>query len=431
MNASEALSRTILLARKDLLETVDDDEILGALMSVRVLLVADQRNLSNPEGQYSLVAAATLAARSGAACYIDAPNLPLRGVHPLLRERRLVDALLELGEDLVPGQRMYASSPRGDVDLVVVIGDTPSGIGGRQRVVLSADAWEGLLSRTGVLFSESGSPFGALGAAALAASEAYKHAMRRLRPYAAHAAFDDFFRETSESRVTFGPKNTPPPSPLLGSFDTVSGGAIVQSALYALCKIPGASGTARVIEPDTNAISNVNRYQLLRRCFLGESKASSVATLNLGGLRIMPVETRYDEYFRREFGQLGADVLVGVDNVKSRWAVEEEDVRWIGVGATEDYQAFRTYHEPGLPCTRCIHLEGSEPLGEIPAAAFVSFCGGLSLAAAFALHRIRIQPTAQVLQFSCLQLGSPWGMVEMPGVQQAHCSCRDRRGTAA
>ena len=431
MNALEALARTILLARKDLLPGVTDDEVLGALTSVRVLLVADELNLGCPEGQHALISAATLAARSGAECYIDAPNVPLLGVHPLLRERHIVDALLEIGADLVPGQTMRAGRAGRNVDLLVAIGDTESSAQARQRVAVSATAWEGRLGGRGERFVPTESPFGAMAAATLAGTEAYKHAMRRLRWHAAHGVFDDFFRETVDARIAFAPRDTPPPTPVLGAFDTVSGGAIVQGALYALSKIPGVSADARVIEPDVHALTNVNRYPLLRCADLKTAKASAIARLNLGGIQITPVPDRYDERLRRTLGPLAADVLVGVDNVESRWVVQDECPEWLGIGATEGYLAFRTVHEPGVPCARCVHPEGSLPAGEIPTAAFVSFWGGLSLAAAFALRRTGVRPAGQVLQLSCLQMGSSSGVLEGPGTPEASCGCRTRADAAA
>lgn len=429
MNAAHALARTMLLMRSNLRADVDDALLLDALTSVNVEFVADERNLASEEGQHALVSAILLIARSGSRCLLRAPNVKLKGVHAPLTELSLIDALLDVGQDLIPGQEIEVESSVA-AHIAVVLGDSPYSGAAKHIVRMSGDAWAGSIELAGRRWEAVGSPFGALAAAGLAAAEAYKFAMRRLRHLAARGPFEEYFRESAHASIALAPPGTPVPGQVLGSFDTVSAGAIIQSALYALSRIPGVAGRARVIEQDTNDLSNINRYALLRRSGVrpGTQKARYLSALNLGGLEIEPIPLRYEGTNRASIGALAPSVLVGVDNIDSRWDVQEEHPEWLGIGATEDYLAFLTHHRRGLPCARCVHPGGQPPNGPIPTVAFVSYWGGLALAAAFARSRSgdNLRAEEQVTQLACLQLGSSGAAWTMRGMVSGECpnECR-------
>jgi len=422
VTAVEALARTMLLMRSNLRADVIDALLLDALTSVKVELVADDDNLESPEGQHALVAATLLIARSGAKCFLRTPNVGLKGVQAPLTERHLLDALLDVGQDLIPGQTIESAGPV-NADIAVILGDCSYSGSARHVLRMSGDAWEGTIAPTGARWTTTGSPFGALAAAGLAAGEPYKFAMRRLRHFAADGPFDEYFRACNQASVALAPRGTPAPKPVLGTFDTVSGGAIIQAALYALSRIPVVTADARVIEQDTNDLTNINRYGLLRRSGVGVQKAEYLSSLDLGGLQLEPIPLRYEARNRARTGPLAQNVLVGVDNIESRWAVQEEDPAWLGIGATEDYLAFLTVHTPGMSCVRCVHPAGPATNGAVPTAAFVSHWGGLALAAAFARLRSGVPLSAgeQVTQFACLQLGSSSAVWKTRGMASGDC----------
>lgn len=258
-----------------------------------------------------------------------------------------------------------------------------------------------------------------------AAAEPYKFAMRRVRHFAAAGPFDEYFRACDQASIALAPRSTPAPKPVLGAFDMVSAGAISQAALYALSRIPGVAADARVIEHDTNELTNINRYALLRRSGVRSDmqKAQYLSRLNLDGLEIQPIPLRYEALNRARIGPLARNVLIGVDNLHSRWAVQEEHPEWLGIGATEDYLAFLTVHHSGLPCARCVHPEGPLADGPAASAAFVSHWGGLVLAAAFARARSWSDFSAdeQVTQFASLQLGSSGSVWKTKGAARGDC----------
>ena len=84
MNAllSEALNRTLLLMRDEVVGTVDDATLISALTSTSIVLVGDARNLSSHAAQSAFITAALLMARSGHRVHLATPDVPLLGAQP-------------------------------------------------------------------------------------------------------------------------------------------------------------------------------------------------------------------------------------------------------------------------------------------------------------------------------------------------------------
>src|SRR5947199_4983933 len=68
--------------------------------------------------------------------------------------------------------------------------------------------------------------------------------------------------------------------------------------------------------------SDVCSSDLLRRSRLGTGKADDLASLQLGGLKVTGVPLRYDDSNSEVIGTLAPFVLVGVDDIPSRWTVQ-------------------------------------------------------------------------------------------------------------
>jgi len=144
--------------------------------------------------------------------------------------------------------------------------------------------------------------------------------------------FDEYFAPARNARIALAPASTPSVSDL-GEFDFVSGGAVTHGVLFALARIPKVSGKVRVIEDDTNAISNANRYSLLTLDRLNMLKADDLATQALSGMDISPLPFRFEDANMGKLGQLAGAVLVGVDDIPARWAVQDAARGWLGIGA--------------------------------------------------------------------------------------------------
>jgi len=388
------LARTLLLLRDHVRADVPDPALAEALLKTRIAVVGDRPNLRVESGQQALVTTALLAVRWGASVHVVVPDLPLVGAHAPLHGDRLEPALVDVLEDLIPDVHGSTTLPDGAADLAILIGDTPWSSRATRVLRLEADAWCGAITQgAGSRWQDYRSPFGALAAAGLAAGEAFKMAVSHLRRRATSVqAFDDLFSSTAEAAVRLAPAGTPTPCGELGSFDCVSGGAIIQAALYALCRIPGAGGTVRVIEPEVGDLTNLNRYSLLRRSRTTLLKAVDLAEMGLAGLRIEPIVERYDTEFRQKLGTHAPAVLVGVDDIPSRWEVQAASPQWLGVGATTHYAAMASYHVQGLGCVRCLHPRDDPGGGPIPTVSFVSHWAGLWLASLLARERIGTRP---------------------------------------
>src|SRR6266849_1890238 len=105
MNAAlrEALDRTLLLIRDELVDTAPDELLLAALTETSVALVADVANLVSHSAQSSYITAALLMARSGHKVHLVAPDVPLVGPQPPLKRGGIVSSLVDVGRDLLPG----------------------------------------------------------------------------------------------------------------------------------------------------------------------------------------------------------------------------------------------------------------------------------------------------------------------------------------
>jgi hypothetical protein len=405
------LARTVLLLRDHVRPEVPDRLLAEALLRTRVAVVGDRPNLSMESSQHALVTTALLIARWGGIVHVVVPDVPLLGSHPPLQGDRLEPALLDVLDDLIPGVQGSVTLPSGGVDVAILIGDT-SWSGRAARVLrLQADAWCGaIVQGGGSPWRDYYSPFGALAAAGMAAGEGFKAAVHRLRSRVMNPrAFDELFAPSLEAAIRLAPEGTPAPSRELGAFDCVSGGAIIQAALYALSRIPGSRGTVRVFEPEIGDLTNLNRYSLLRRSRTTVLKAVDLAEAKLSDVRVHPIVQRYDASLRLRLGPHAPAVLVGVDDIPSRWEVQASRPLWLGVGATTHYSAMASYHVHGLGCARCLHPRDDPDGGPIPTVSFVSHWAGLWLASLFAREQINARPpvSQQSIYLTSLRAESP------------------------
>lgn len=398
-----ALDRTLLIMRTDLRDDVPADELLKALMSTTVVLSAHGSVLATHSGQTAFVTAAMLMARCGHTVWLDAPNVELVGNQPPLRERRLIDGLIEVGGDLLPGWSFNVGQPAAKPDLAIVLGDHSFQAEAKDRIHLIADDWSAsIVEPEDAAWAGGDWPIGGLAAAALAAGEAFKVAMRRLRSWAASPIFDDFYAPARAAQVRLAPPEIAK-QVKLGSVDLISGGAIGNAFLYALLRISGCTGAIRVMDDDASALSNLNRNALLRRSRLDLPKVEDLASFGTERLEILPLVHRFggDE----ERLTLADTVIVGVDHIPSRWAAQRTGPDWLGIGATERFLVQVSHHEAGTACAQCLHPEDAPLDGPIPTVSFVSFWAGLLLAAAL-IRKAAGMPLVeneQQIFFACLR----------------------------
>jgi hypothetical protein len=437
MTTRQALDRTLLLMRDELDASVSDDTLLGALTGTTVVLLADRANISSHAAQAAFVTTAMLMARSGHRIFLCAPDITLVGAQPPLRAGGMIERLLEVGTNLVPGVEFICGMPSDGPDLAIALGDTPFLGNARRRVRLNATAWSGKLApeERSSRWAEPTWPIGAMTAAALAAGEAFKIAMRKLGPFFRNPdRLATTFADTLEITFAVAPPNAPL-SGDVGRFDCISGGAITNAALYVLARVQNLRAGARVIEPDIGDETNLNRYMLLRHSAVGNSKARDLADVCREVLSIDPVESRYGANLYGSIAPLAPSVLVGVDHIPSRWEVQRAGPRWLGIGATSHWSAMASFHQPGIGCAQCLHPSDDPNDAPIPTVAFVSFWSGILTAAYLLRHRAgeRIRSSEQQIYLTALRPENPfWACVPL----RARCptctrSCEQQRGVAA
>jgi hypothetical protein len=396
-------------------------DLLAALTGTEVALVAGEESLKSHAAQTAFVAAALLMARSGNMVYLVAPNVSLLGPQPPLTKDRLLDGLLDVGRDLVPGIEYQAAVPRHEIDTAVFFDGT--NWSGRPTSVIyaGASAWQGWISPKDDVcrWPANGWPIGALAAADLVAGEAFKISMRKLRRFASHPEiFDMLFAPATSAFFALAPEGTLTSSEL-GRLDLVSGGAIAQALLFTFARIPDAKGQVRVIEPDINEISNLNRNMLLRRSRLGLPKARDLAEQQLGSITVTPVQARYEGPSRNQV-DLQPIVLVGVDHIPTRWAVQLSGPEWLAVGATSHFMAMSSFHSPGLPCAGCLHPQDDPSNDPIPTVACVSYAAGLMMATQYLqkLAKVQVANGEQQIIFRPLRPERVW---RSPVAARADC----------
>lgn len=199
----------------------------------------------------------------------------------------------------------------------------------------------------------------------------------------------DLLNQSMPTDITWKPQPFTPvhlavpgavPSTGLGCIDAVSAGAINHAALYTLLRVPGFDAELRTIDRDGLGRSNSNRYALARAADLGRAKVAQLEDFATDAIRITGDRVRLDEDTLTVIGELAPRVLVGVDDIPTRWFVQRQLPGWLGVRGTSHGFVVVSDHLPGHPCAGCVHpIDDDNPLEEIPTIG-LSPCGpGCSL----------------------------------------------------
>jgi hypothetical protein len=368
----EALARTTLLVQRDIYPAVSDLTIATAFASTPVVLTATAETLATVNGQTAVVTSAILASQLGVQLQLGFDEVALIGTQPPLRGEGLRESLLDLTSDLITAAHVGV-----DGDFNMAIGASPSGPG----IGLSGDDWGFQLVTDGTTGAFRGEfPFGAGLGAVAASAEVFRHVMVRLsnqsgaEPLREHPVRGPLPASYSLMPFSWRPLD-------LGRVDSISAGALATSALYLLLRVPGLAMQLRLIDADVGALTNLNRYLLLRRALLNVPKVSALATHATDTIKIEPVPLRFDENSKGEILPLADRVLVGVDDIPSRWSAQAHAPDWLGVAATSHFEVVISEHVPGSPCVGCLHAHDDPgPAEEIPTVSFVSAMSGFLLA---------------------------------------------------
>jgi hypothetical protein len=221
-------------------------------------------------------------------------------------------------------------------------------------------------------------PVGSMVSAALAANEAFKFAMRRMP--LRNPADQVFFEASRACHWNFGPLPLLQQMVDFGQVDVISGGAISQACLYALMRFPEIQLRGRVFDDDVTGPSNLNRNMLTLASDIGSLKVEIISERCGSKLQLRPIANRFT-CESSEVDKLAPRVLVGVDDIPSRWNVQRHAPGWIAVSGTSHFSVSSSAHSAGSACCGCLHPV-DDPAGgnPIPTVSFVSFWAGLAMA---------------------------------------------------
>ena len=369
----EALARTTLLIERDIFPTLAPAVSAEALTATRVRLAASDSVAGTENGQTAIVTSAILCMQMGMEVALDFTEVGLVSPQPPLLGEGLRESLLELSKHLITRADIAS-----DGDFAIAIGRDAAGPG----VGISGNDWGFALdpSPVGSTGFSGSLPFGpGLGASA-AAAEAFRHVMLSLarqtgnEPLAEHPVRPARAAAYELPSFDYRPVD-------LGSVDSISAGALATSALYLLLRLPGLRVRLRLIDDDDGALTNLNRYPLLYEQLLRIPKIEALGTYETEAIAIEGVPLRFERATLEAIGPLASRVIVGVDDIPSRWLAQEVATGWVGVAATSHFEVVVSEHTATSPCASCLHPH-DEPgdAEDIPTISFVSSVSGLLLA---------------------------------------------------
>jgi hypothetical protein len=425
MIALEYLSRTILLCRDYVPDSISDEEICHCFQSLQILCVSDARNLSSHAGQASIVTLVSLLSRMGMQVRLALPDTALLFPQPPLAGASVSEALVGSSGKLIPGAAV-TQDDKCHPDLIFALGDSKVENGTVPCWHLTGGDWGGTLALEGQAESHCFSgewPIGPMVSAALAAGEAFKFGLRRL-PLRNPAA-KVFFEMSASCSCQFDGVSIPKGGVDLGNVDIISAGAISQATLYVLTRLPRARISGRIFDNDVTGPSNLNRNMLTLVEDVGLQKVVIAAQRCNREMRIEGIPERFPGR-SSEARKLAPRVVVGVDDIPSRWEVQRRAAGWVTVGGTSHFSISSSSHGPDEPCCGCLHPT-NEPDGPsvvpIPTVSFVSFLAGLVTAVRLIRESLGIPcpPNRQQLWLTPLRMDLPWAAMWMPVAPSKNC----------
>jgi hypothetical protein len=252
----------------------------------------------------------------------------------------------------------------------------------RKTISVAWSAWAGEISvwPWKPLSTEDDWPMGAMAASVLVAAEAVKFVGLALAPISSNPSVNRqlFAYAQRGARLELAPEHTPRVGSL-GEFDLISAGAISNAFLYAILRLPDVTGQGRAFDKDHSDGSNLNRNMLLTRSTLPFSKVELFRRLG----RSVSIEPVPRHFKMDDRDNSAANIVVGVDDVPTRWLLAGALVNWMGVGATSHFGAMSSIHFAHSACAACQHPHDEQIEGPVPTISFVSFLAGLMVAADF------------------------------------------------
>jgi molybdopterin/thiamine biosynthesis adenylyltransferase len=433
VNAAVAIDRTVRLLRSDLFAQLEAETLAEELTATSVMLRADAANLTSMAAQSALTTTYICLAQMGIAVSLDLPDVAIASPQPPLRGESLPRALRDLGDDLITPS---PPTPTVEPSAIVLLGDTPApGLGGLPVLRIGGGPWSarvGVGEGAVVERFDSKIAFGAVLAGAACSAEVLRITCAAIAAkYGIDVPSEFDLGGPREVEIDLPPLDLPPGLDL-GAFDIVSAGAITNACMFMLLRVAGLRGSARVIDADIAEETNLNRYPLLRRSQLGLRKVDLVAAASTEGFQIAAVPRRLTTRSIEQIGPLRRRVLVGVDDIPSRWLVQAHCEGWLCVAGTSHFMAMVSEHAEAMPCAGCLHPQDEQGgVRELPTISFVSLVAGTLQAFRLLAHACGGAPLAPSLA-ACFNLSAPRALTEIGLTANPLCpvGCRASRSAA-
>lgn len=148
-----------------------------------------------------------------------------------------------------------------------------------------------------------------------------------------------------------------------------------------------------------------------------------LASWQTDGVAISGEAIRFDETTPDSMQQLAPIVLMGTDDIPSRWFVQGMQPTWLCVGATVHFTSMVSEHAGSSPCAGCVHPEDDDVNAPVATAAFVSYWAGLLLLVrVLRKHSNRAVTDAEcVFEVATLQAGTKRGVWLHPANRNSRC----------
>lgn len=427
MRPLDALTRTVLLIRDFVTEAeASDEDVVASLTSTTVAIVADEATASLPSAQAAISSLAAQVLASGARLRLVLPNVAITDSQPPLRGTHLRDAIIDYAADLIPDGIAQVATDPSSANVVFLVGNTTNPmLNVSQTWRIGWTRWSGVLAtpEEHAPAGDADLPVGALVAAVLGAAEAFKSTVRSLLASTGAQRTYDELGLVARAEVRVAPEDTVVTNFDFGRLDFISGGAIANAFLHGLLRLPQARADVRVFEPEVFDISNTNRYALSRRSNVGQPKTCMLESWRTERVPITGVPLRFDENTPPETRALAPTVMMGTDDIPSRWYVQSLRPSWLCVGATIHFTAMASEHDDDSACAACLHPEDDDVNAPVATVSFVSYWAGLLiLVRLLRRHSNRTVPERErVVEVAALQAGEARGVWLHPVNRNPRC----------
>ncbi len=209
--------------------------------------------------------------------------------------------------------------------VIIAIGATSLSnkiVNGRPVFYVGSDGWIARFSTKDAVGSgDSSNPFGAGVAACVGVANVFRYVFR---DFINDVQFDDEFSFSVISHQFENTENYSGNESIdLGDFTLVGFGAIGNGVIWALSNMPLVKGKLTIVEPENVDITNLQRYVLAGERHSEKPKIQIAKEyLVSSGIELNPIQSSWADYLNSSNDWLEKCVLVAIDNIKDRVAIQ-------------------------------------------------------------------------------------------------------------